>query len=230
MRIPVLLVVLLLTGVSALATEEDDPLAGVDWNARDLRNAEDINAVCASCHGPFGQGGGGGVYPRLAGMPPAYLARQIHLFKSRKRENIPMAPYANDRELPEEDVLDISAYLSRIKLKTRPPREDVEMDALERLRRAKQVLNVPRAEGDVEAGRAVFAKNCAKCHGEQAEGKRRGPMLAGQHTPYLAASIEFFRKGDRENEDMKDLFQNLDKATIQNILAFLSILDDDLPE
>ena len=36
----------------------------------DLELGEEINEVCASCHGEFGQGGKGGEYPRLAGLPP----------------------------------------------------------------------------------------------------------------------------------------------------------------
>ena len=40
--------------------------------AIDMENGEEINEVCAGCHGEFGQGGKAGEYPRLAGMPGAH--------------------------------------------------------------------------------------------------------------------------------------------------------------
>ena len=36
----------------------------------DPENGEEINELCAGCHGEFGQGGKEGEYPRLAGQPP----------------------------------------------------------------------------------------------------------------------------------------------------------------
>lgn len=61
-------------------------------NEPDLELGEEIYDTCAPCHGPFGQGGGGGVYPRLAGMTSEYIADQLRRFKERERENIPMIP------------------------------------------------------------------------------------------------------------------------------------------
>jgi len=78
----------------------------------DLELGEEINEVCASCHGEFGQGGKGGQYPRLAGLPENYLAEQLLRFRKRERINIPMLPYTEERELPDEDLLAVSAYLS----------------------------------------------------------------------------------------------------------------------
>ena len=82
----------------------------------DPDDAEEIMEVCAGCHGIHAQGTRDGEYPRLAGLAPAYLAREIQLFKERKRINIPMIPYANDHELPPEDVRTITAYLASIQL------------------------------------------------------------------------------------------------------------------
>lgn len=114
----------------------------------DLELGEEIYDTCALCHGPFGQGGGGGVYPRLAGMTSEYIADQLRRFKDRERENIPMIPYANERELPEEDVIAVAAYLEQIELQTNLPQTDQVIDGLERLNQAKRVLNIPLTEGD----------------------------------------------------------------------------------
>ena len=40
----------------------------------DPDNARDVMRICAGCHGDLGAGGGGGVYPRLAGLNADYLA------------------------------------------------------------------------------------------------------------------------------------------------------------
>ena len=100
----------------------------------DMEYGEEINETCAGCHGVFGQGSLDGEYPRLAGLDAEYIAKQINDFKNRKRINIPMIPYANDRELPGHDIQVISHYLSSIKLPTKlPPVDDENFDALERL-------------------------------------------------------------------------------------------------
>jgi len=84
----------------------------------DLELGEEINETCAGCHGEYGQGSIDGEYPRLAGLTAEYIARQLRNFKQRERINIPMLPYTNDRELPEEDLVSIAAYLASIQLPT----------------------------------------------------------------------------------------------------------------
>jgi len=84
----------------------------------DPDNAKDVMRICGGCHGELGNGGGGGQYPRLAGINADYLADQMRKFKTRERENIPMIPFAVDRELSEADVLDVTRYLSDAVYKT----------------------------------------------------------------------------------------------------------------
>ncbi|RKZ97040.1 MAG: hypothetical protein DRQ43_03535, partial [Gammaproteobacteria bacterium] len=40
----------------------------------DLALGEEINELCAGCHGEYGEGGKQGEYPRLAGLPASYIA------------------------------------------------------------------------------------------------------------------------------------------------------------
>ena len=47
-------------------------------------------AICAGCHGPTGAGNEALKYPKLAGLEEAYVAQQLHDFKSGKRQT-PMA-------------------------------------------------------------------------------------------------------------------------------------------
>ena len=201
-------------------------LLTVPAQAADLENGEEIYEVCAACHGPFGQGGGGGVYPRLAGMDAEYLADQMEDFKSRQRENIPMIPYATDRELPGDDVEDVAAYLMGIKLATQLPPQDVPMDGLERLMQAKKVLNIPREPGDVENGKVFYDEACARCHGDKGEGTVRAPLVAGQHIKYLKVQIQRFIDGQRKHLKTQRDFVERPAKDVADLWAYLSILDD----
>ena len=192
----------------------------------DLELGAEIYDTCAPCHGPYGQGGGGGVYPRLAGMTPAYTAQQIRRFKSRERENIPMIPYANERELPEEDVIAVSAYLASLKLMTQLPETDGVIDGLTRLKQAKQVLMIPRYPGNARKGASIYKADCARCHGKKALGTERGPRLSGQHIRYLLKQIEDFLAGNRPHKSIKELFAGRPDDDMLMVMAFLSTLDD----
>ncbi len=188
----------------------------------DAENAQEVMRTCAGCHGEAGAGGGGGVYPRLGGLDADYLAEQIRLFKSRQRENIPMIPFAVDRELSERDVLDISRYLSEIKLETTPP-ADMPTDGFARLQVMKRVLQIPQEPGDTGAGKAFFAEDCGPCHGRNGEGRGKKPPLAGQHITYLKAQLQSFLAGRRSHQDL-DLMRAKSTADWTNLWAYLSTI------
>ncbi|MCG6938655.1 MAG: NapC/NirT family cytochrome c [Gammaproteobacteria bacterium] len=203
----------------------------------DREYAEEINETCAGCHGEFGEGTIDGEYPRLAGLDAGYIALQLRHFKSRERLNIPMLPYATERELPEEDVVQIAAYLSQINLPSKLPPivEDEKFDALARLKESKRVVNIARYPGDFDRGRRFYWKECAGCHGEKAQGNserwdnsRKIPPLAGQHSIYLLRQINRFRKAERLHDDPRDadIFSSYSDAEIGDMLAYLSVLDD----
>lgn len=197
-------------------------------SAMDLENGADINQVCAACHGEFGQGGKEGEYPRLAGLPAEYIAAQLRKFKSRERVNIPMIPYATDREVPENEVMDIASYLGSIQLMNKLPETTGHVDAFERLQLAKKLVNIPRVDGDLEAGRKRYKWECGSCHGRMLQSRLRfgAPPLIGQYTAYLERQIKKFRTGEREHEDAQLYFGDLSDMDVQNMLAYLSVLDD----
>lgn len=197
----------------------------------DPETGRQINGVCAACHGDSGQGGKKGEYPRLAGLDVEYLMDQLKKFKARKRMNLPMFPYTLERELPDEDVVHISAYLASIKLDTTYPVFKDSDDALTRLLAVEKVLNIPRSEGDVDAGAKLYKNECASCHGGKGLGKRGVPMLSGQYTTYLNRQVDKFIKAERiHDEEMKDpskdVLNLLKPEEIRDILAYLTTLDD----
>jgi cytochrome c553 len=199
-----------------------------------MENGEEINEVCAGCHGEFGQGGKEGEYPRLSGLPASFIAQQLHLFRDRKRPNLAMIEYIDHRQMPDKDIVDVSAYLAAIKLASKLPPIDVdaaEFDALERLLLAKQTVQIPRAEGDIAQGEKIYKKECAVCHGRAGEGDhdKAVPMLAGQYTNYLWRQVEKYLKGYRiHDQDSPDdeLLAEFSSTQLRDIFAYVSVLDD----
>lgn len=157
--------------------------------AFDAEIGEEINQTCAGCHGEFGEGGKDGEYPRIAGLPFEYLVTELELFKKRERLNIPMIPYTNERELPAEDIIDISGYLSTVVLLTKIPAidESKKFNAYERLLLSQSVLNIPKFDGDFGKGKQIYLSDCKSCHGRDGKGKNKKgiPLLAGQYTKCL---------------------------------------------
>ena len=200
----------------------------------DLQTGEDINEVCAGCHGVNGEGGKNGEYPRLAGQPYRFLYEQMILFQERHRPNLAMIEHVDKRQMPPEDVQDISAYLASIQLPTRlEPVDDKApgFDALARLQAARRVMQIPRAEGDVEAGGRLYRRECASCHGRDGMGDPDGitPMLAGQYTAYLWRQVpKYIDKVRIHDPDSPEdpLLDQFSEAELRDIFAYVSTLDD----
>ena len=195
---------------------------------------EEINDVCAGCHGEFGEGGKDGEYPRLAGMPAAFIAKQLHLFRDRKRPNMAMIEFVDERQMPDEEIRHISIFLSGITLKTKlPPVDETAPDfnAYERLLESKKMMQIGRAEGDAEKGAKLYKKECGSCHGSDGFGNRKKavPMLAGQYTNYLWRQVKKLRDRIRihdEDEPNEELLDDFSDEELKDIFAYLSIADD----
>ncbi|PVV08022.1 MAG: cytochrome C [gamma proteobacterium symbiont of Ctena orbiculata] len=202
--------------------------------AFDFENGEEINEVCAGCHGEYGQGGKEGEYPRLAGMPSAFLAKQLHLFRDRLRPNLAMVEYVDHRQMPDQDIEDISKFLEQIVLKTKlPPADETSPDfnAYERLLASKRLMQIPRAPGDIQNGRKIYRKECASCHGREGLGdnEKAVPMLAGQYTNYLWRQVKKYREKIRihdEDAPEDELLSDFTDGELTDIFAYLSIVDD----
>jgi cytochrome c553 len=214
---------LALAAGSALAQQAPIMIKGQPYEY-DKDNAMDVMRICAGCHGELGNGGGGGAYPRLGGLNADYLAEQMRKFKSRERENIPMIPFAVDRELSERDVLDVTRFLSEVKLETKPP-ANMPADGYARLQIMKKVLQIPREPGDVEAGKAFYAADCGPCHGNKGQGRLKKPAIAPQHIGYLKTQVDNFLSGKRTHDDI-EIMKAKSPEDWKNLWAFLSSLSD----
>jgi len=197
-------------------------------SAVDLEKGKEINGTCAACHSDNGQGGKKGEYPRIAGQGTKYIESQLRNFRSRTRINIPMFPYTQERELSDEDIKDIAAYLNAIDLPTKMPDFDGTEDALTKLKIADKVMIIPRAEGDLDNGGKIFQKQCAACHGKTGKGRGMFPMLVGQYTNYLKRQVDLYLKGDRphDSEGTVGVLNGLKENDVQDILAYLTSIQE----
>ena len=202
-------------------------------NPADLDNGEEINETCAGCHGEFAEGGKGGEYPRLAGLPADYIVNQLRLFRDQKRPNIPMLEYLNKDQLPDQEKVDVAAYLQAIQLtkKLPPIIEGEDFDAYERMMLTKRFLNIARLDGDIKKGEKLYKRECRSCHGKEGEGNiaKSIPMLSGQYTRYLKNQVKLFIEKKRIHDHdapEEELLADFSEQELHNIFAYLSVLDD----
>jgi len=200
----------------------------------DKYTGDEVNQVCAGCHGEFGMGGKDGKYPRLSGLPVRYIIKEVVLFRERLRPNISMVEHVEERQLSNTEVMDIAIYLNKITLKNRLSIIDENahnFDAYARLQEAKSVIQIGRTKGDLKKGRKLYNRECKSCHGKKGEANHKDaiPMIAGQYIKYLWRQIGLYKKGSRlhdEDDLEEEFFKGFSQDELQNILAYISILDD----
>jgi len=211
-----------------------DKLFDIENHDYDKYTGDEINQVCAGCHGEFGMGGKEGKYPRLAGLPVKYLIKEIVSFRERKRPNISMVEHVEERQLPNNELIDIAIYLNKIKLASRLSIIDEnapDFDAYARLQEAKRTLQIGRAKGDIKAGEKLYKKECKSCHGKKGEGDQKDaiPMLAGQYLEYLWTQLDLYLKGKRlhdEDDPEEEFLRSFSEEEMRDIFAYISTLDD----
>lgn len=199
-------------------------LAAGPLAAQNLENGKEVFGPCMPCHGPNGQGGKKGEYPRIGGQRVGYVEQQLHLFRDRKRINFPMFPTTEHRELPDRDLVDVAAYVASLKLSTKVPDFKETDDALTRLRAMENVMIIPRAEGDIANGEKHYQEHCRNCHAKDGMGRSDFPMLVGQYTNYLMKQMVAYRKKERpHDEDVPGgILDRFSEQELQDMLAYLT--------
>jgi len=218
----------------AKRSQEIIKLFDLEKHDYDKYTGDEINQVCAGCHGEFGIGGKDGKYPRLAGLPVRSIIKEIVLFRERLRPNISMVEHVEERQLSNAEVMDIAIYLNNIKLNNRLSKIDEtapDFDAYARLQEAKSIIQIGRVEGDLKKGKKLYNKECKSCHGKKGEGNQKDgtPMVAGQYVKYLWRQIKFYIQGARlhDVDDLEEEFlKEFSQEELQNIIAYISTLDD----
>jgi cytochrome c553 len=150
---------------------------------------------CAGCHGDAGISKTPGM-PSLAGLDSKYLTAAMKAYKDGQRKNIVMAALL--ASVNEADMNNIALYY-----------------ALQAPARAQTP-----SLGNQMTGKAAAA-SCAGCHSDQGiSGNPAAPSLAGQDAQYLAAALQAYKEGSREDATMKGLAAALADGTIKDLAAF----------
>ncbi|WP_300444738.1 c-type cytochrome [Zoogloea sp.] len=135
---------------------------------------------CMSCHGADGKGMAAGGFPRLAGLPEAYIAKQLADFKAGRRQNPLMQPIS--QALDDAEVAAVAKAYAAL------PRVQVKAGTLERPR---------EGSGAWLALRGAWDRNipeCTLCHGPSGVGVGDAfPPLAGQSAEYIEAQLRAWR-------------------------------------
>lgn len=135
---------------------------------------------CMSCHGADGKGMAAGGFPRLAGLPEAYIAKQLTDFKAGRRENPLMQPIAqalDDAEMAA--VARAYAVLPKVQVKAGPVERPKEGSGAWLALRGAWERNIPE---------------CTLCHGPAGVGVGEAfPPLAGQSAEYIEAQLRAWR-------------------------------------
>jgi len=169
-------------------------------------------AICAACHGVDGNSVDP-QYPKIAGQHEIYIAEQLALFKSGKRDNAIMLGFAT--MLSEQDMADLGAYFSAQQAKP-----DIADEAF--VAAAQPIYR----GGDTKRGIPA----CMACHGPDGRGNpiSRYPSIAAQHAQYSADMLRRYRDGavygEADNAHAKIMSQVAAKLSDTEIEALASDL------
>jgi cytochrome c553 len=172
-------------------------------------------ASCTACHGERGQGTPqSGFFPRLAGKPAGYLARQIQNFQDGLRKYAPMEYTV--RGLSPDYMHEIASYFAAQQVPyERSPVPRVAATAMHR--------------GEVLATRGDAARKlpaCAACHGTGLTGVEPDiPGLVGLPYDYISAQLGSWRTHTRAMvapDCMATIASRLSEADITAVSAWLA--------
>jgi len=172
---------------------------------------------CLLCHGANANGNYGIRAPKISGMEPWYLARQLENFAAGAR-GVPAADEAGHEmgpvgmRLKQEAILDAAVQFIGTLQSKRP---------------------VPTLHGDVANGKKLYAA-CAACHGAKGQGNAtlQSPALAARSDWYLVTQLNNFKSGTR-GADERDTFGAqmramtatlADDQAVNDVVAYINTL------
>ena len=190
------------------ATAQAAPNAGTILG--DAKAGQGKATACGACHGMDGNSSDK-QYPKLAGQNEAYIARQITLFQTQKRQNAIIMGFAAN--LSQQDMHDIGAYFAGNHSLTGAADEKL-LDRGQALYRG----------GDSQLG----VPACMACHGPDGRGMAGAgyPQLAGQWADYVQAKLKDWKNGTTWGDDvnakiMPQIAQRLGDADIAALASYV---------
>ena len=176
----------------------------------DRKRGEELYALCRSCHLSSAGGRPDGSIPQLAGQHGSVLIKQMADIRAGVRDNPTMYPFAAVLTDP-QDLADLAAYLQGLCI----PADHGQYEG-------------PDVARQVAKGRALYEKDCRRCHGASGEGAshRSYPVIAGQHYRYLLRQMTEIRDGKRRNAnpEMVGIIGKYDDEQLVAVAAYQSSL------
>jgi cytochrome c553 len=162
--------------------------------------------ACGGCHGAAGVPPAGVPFPRLAGLPPEYVAKQLFDYRGGTRPSAVMAPIA--QALTDGEIAALALHFGA---QSAP--------ALRSVQASSRGSRLAR-EGD----NTLAIPACADCHGgDDVGGGPILPPLGAQPSAYTTAQLAAFRSGERRNDDgavMREMARRLSDADIEAIASY----------
>jgi len=172
-------------------------------------NAGNDFDYCLLCHGANANGNYGIRAPKISGMEPWYLARQLENFAS------------GARGVPPEDTSGHEMRPVGWRVKTEGTLEGAVkfIGSLESRRPA------PTVKGDVTHGKTLYA-SCTPCHGAKGEGNQglQAPALAARSDWYLVTQLANYRQGLR-GTDARDIYGAQMRAVVSTLPDEKAVVD-----
>ena len=172
---------------------------------------------CLLCHGSNANGNAGIRAPKLSGMEPWYLARQLENFA------------AGVRGTPADDASGHEMMPVGLRLK----QEGIIDAAVQFIGTLESRRPVATMRGDVAQGRRLYGA-CTACHGPKGQGDAalQAPALASRSDWYLATQLTNYKAGlrgadgrDTYGAQMRAIATTLpDDKAIADVVAYINTL------
>ncbi|HTU65635.1 MAG TPA: c-type cytochrome [Steroidobacteraceae bacterium] len=164
---------------------------------------------CLLCHGANANGNAGIRAPKLSGMEPWYLTRQLENFA------------AGVRGTPGGD--DSGHEMGPVGWRVK--HENVLGDAVSFIGGLPSAKPVATVTGDVKHGKQLYAA-CAACHGAKGQGNEQlnSPALAARSDWYLVTQLKNFRAGLR-GADERDTYGAQMRAVVATLADDKAVAD-----
>ena len=172
---------------------------------------------CLLCHGANANGNYGIRAPKISGMEPWYLARQLENFANGVRGSLPEDAAGHEMRPVGWRVKNEGTLEAAVKF----------VGSLESQRPK------PTVTGNVAHGKSLYA-SCAACHGAKGEGNPtlQAPALAARSDWYLVTQLSNYQKGlrgadarDTYGAQMRAIISTLpDEKAIADVVAYINTL------
>jgi cytochrome c oxidase subunit 2 len=179
--------------------------------------AENPFDYCLLCHGANANGNYGIRAPKLSGMEPWYLTRQLENFA------------AGIRGVPADDAPGHEMRTVGMRL----VQENVLQAAVQFIGSLESKKPAPTLAGNVVAGKQIY-QACSTCHGARGEGNAalQAPALAARSDWYLATQLRNYKLGlrgadqrDALGAQMRAISTTLpDDQAITDVVAYINTL------